>query len=132
MTGEINLDKLLASMTPILVDGEYVFYSFPDARYGDRAELEPVASCIEPEGLTLVIPKSRADEYGLDYDSAFRGISLGVHSSLEAVGLTAALATKLTEHGITANVVAGYFHDHIFVHSEHADKAMAALNELAR
>ena len=132
MTGEINLDKLLASMTPILVDGEYVFYSFPDARYGDRAELEPVASCIEPEGLTLVIPKSRADEYGLDYDSAFRGISLGVHSSLEAVGLTAALATKLTEHGISANVIAGYFHDHIFILHEHADEAMAALAELAQ
>jgi hypothetical protein len=62
----------------------------------------------------------------------FRGITLNVHSGLDAVGLTAALSSKLAEHGISANVIAGYFHDHIFVQNEHAEKAIAALNELVR
>jgi hypothetical protein len=63
---------------------------------------------------------------------AFKGISLTVHSSLDAVGLTAAFSSKLAEHGISANVFAGYYHDHIFVQSELAQSAIEALNEIAR
>ena len=132
MTGERDIEKLLASMSPILMHGEYVFCNFPNAQYGDRPELKPLASCVEPEGLTLIIPRPRADANQLGYDSVFRGITLRIHSSLDAVGLTAAVSVKLTEYGISANVIAGYFHDHIFVQSEHAEKAMAALDELAR
>jgi len=132
VTGERDIEKLLASMSPILMHGEYVFCNFPNAQYGDRSELKPFASCVEPEGLTLIIPRPRADANQLSYDSVFRGITLRIHSSLDAVGLTAAVAVKLTEHGISANVIAGYFHDHIFVQSEYAEKAMAALDELAR
>lgn len=113
------------------MDGEYVFCSFENARYGSGQELEPVAACMETEGLTLVIPRAKADQHQLSYQSVFRGITLRVHSSLEAVGLTAAFTTKLSQHGISANVIAGYFHDHIFVRSDHADIAMAALSELA-
>lgn len=131
-TGESDLGKLLASMSPVLIDGEFVFCSFENAHYGDHSEFEPIAVVTESEGLTLVIPKSKADEFDLNYESTFRGITLEVHSSLEAVGLTAAFSSKLTEHGISANVIAGYFHDHIFVPSEHAEKAIAALTEPAR
>ena len=132
MTGESNIEKLLTAMSPVLLHGEYVFCNFPDARYGDRSELKPFASCVEPEGLTLIIPRFKADANQLGYDSVFRGITLRIHSSLEAVGLTAAVSVKLTEYGISANVIAGYFHDHIFVQSEYAEKAMAALDELTR
>ena len=130
MTGETNLANLLSAMSPTLIAGEFVFCSFQNARYGDHAELEPIASISESEGLTLVIPKSKADAHGLKYESLFRGITLTVHSSLDAVGLTAVFSTKLAAHGISANVIAGYFHDHIFVQSDLAENAMAALNEL--
>jgi hypothetical protein len=132
MTGERDLEKLLASLSPVLIDGEFVFCSFENARYGDHLDLQPIAAITESEGLTLVIPKSKADEHELNYGSVFKGITLKVHSSLGAVGLTAAFSSKLTEHGISANVIAGYFHDHIFVQSDHAEKAIAALDELAR
>ena len=115
MSGETNLDKLLATISPSLMDGEFVFLSFANAGYGDYANLDPVASIIEAEGLTLVVRKSQADRHALEYQSSFKGITLGVHSSLDAVGLTAAFSVKLTEQGISANVIAGYFHDHIFV-----------------
>lgn len=130
MTGEKNLDKLLSAMSPALIAGEFVFCSFEKARYGDHSELEPIAAFTESEGLTLVIPKSKADQHGIKYESVFRCITLTVHSSLDAVGLTAAFSSKLAEHGISANVMAGYFHDHIFVQNELAENAMAAISEL--
>lgn len=131
MTGELNLKKLLTTMSPELMDGEYVFCSFQNAQYGDYSELEPIVTCVEQEGLTLVIPRSNADEHKVDYDFPYKRITLNVHSSLEAVGLTAAFSSKLTEHGISANVIAGYFHDHIFIQKELADKALAALKEFS-
>jgi hypothetical protein len=132
MTGEKDLQKLLASMSPELIEGEFVFCTFLNTQYGDRSALEPIAAIREAEGLTLVIPKSKADENNIRYDSVYKQITLTVHSSLDAVGLTAAFAGKLTEHGISANVIAGFYHDHIFVQSEHAERAMEALHELAR
>ncbi|MFT4635342.1 MAG: hypothetical protein ACI854_000495 [Arenicella sp.] len=131
MSGETNLDKLLATMSPSLMDGEFVFLSFANAAYGEYANLDPVASIIEAEGLTLVIQKSQADRRALEYQSSFKGITLGVHSSLDAVGLTAAFSVKLTEHGISANVIAGFFHDHIFVQVNDAERAIAALQQLS-
>ena len=130
MTGEIELKKLLATMSPALITGEFVFLTFENAGYGDHADLHPIAAFTEAEGLTLVIPKSEADSHALSYESVFKQITLRVHSSLDAVGLTAAFSQKLAEHGISANVIAGYFHDHIFVQIKDAQKAIAALSEL--
>ena len=132
MTGERDLEKLLASMSPELMDGEYVFCTFQNAQYGDYLDLEPVAAIRESEGLTLIIPKRKADDKNINYESAFKRITLRIHSSLDAIGLTAAFSSKLTEHGISANVIAGYYHDHIFVQSEFAERAIEALSELAR
>jgi len=131
MSGESNLETLLASMSPVMLDGKYVFCSFTDAAYGDHANLQPIASIVETEGLTLVIPKLSADVNNIPYEGVFKGITLQVHSSLEAVGLTSAFSTKLTEHGISANVIAGYFHDHIFVQNDYAKKALDALKEFS-
>ena len=131
MIGEKNLEMLLNSMSPELMDEEYVFCTFQGAQYGEYAELEPVVAVFESEGLTLVIPKSKADDNGFEYESVFRQITLSVHSSLDAIGLTAAFSAKLTEHGISANVIAGYYHDHIFVQRGFAEKSIDALKEFA-
>jgi uncharacterized protein len=130
MSGETDLDTILASMNPQQSPQEFVFCTFPEARYGDHAMLDPVASVTEQEGLTLVLPRDQADVSGLPYETVFRRITLSVHSSLTAVGLTAAVATRLAERGISANVVAGFYHDHIFVQSELAEEAVTALREL--
>jgi hypothetical protein len=132
MPGERHLRNLLTNLSPELVAGEFVFCSFHNSSYGEHVDLEPIASVNESEGLTLVIPRSIAEDRGLSYETVFKGITLNAHSSLEAVGLTVAFAHKLAEHGIAANVLAGYYHDHIFVPREYAEKAMKALEELAR
>lgn len=127
MIGETDLSVLLKSMQPELSEVEYVFCTFADNRYGDHADLHPVAMVAEEEGLTLVIARTVADKHAIEYESLMKKITLKVHSSLEAVGLTAAFARVLGEHHISANVVAGFYHDHIFVQSDRADAAMAAL-----
>jgi len=130
MTGETDLSILLGSMSPVLHEEEYVFISV-DGNYGDHAYLEPLCSFQEKEGLSLIISKQRAVEHGYASGDIFKVITLEVHSSLSAVGLTAAFATVLSEAGISANVVAGYYHDHIFVQTEAAEKALKALKELS-
>jgi hypothetical protein len=131
MLGETNLTALLASMSPVLLDDEYVFCSV-QGQYGDYQTLLPLATFRESEGLTLVLTKAAAIEGGLSFESVFKAITLTVHSSLDAVGLTAAVANKLTEKGISANVIAAYYHDHIFVQTEKAALAIEALNELSK
>lgn len=130
MSGIEDLSTLLADMQPELQPGRYVFVTLATGRYGDGADLEPIASCLEREGLSLVVPHAKAVENGMAHDSVFRLISLVVHSSLSAVGLTAAIAARLTAEQISANVVAGHFHDHLFVPEERADDAMLALRAL--
>lgn len=132
MNGITDLVLLLASLRPALAEGEFVFLSFAGAAYGDQAELEPIASFMEDEGLTLIVPRRRADAAGLTYEVSFRKITLGVHSSLIAVGLTQAVAQCLAERGISANVVAAFHHDHVFVPSDVAVPALEALEDLAR
>ncbi len=129
--GSTEIGELLKHMKPELLAGEYVFLSFQSSAYGDHTELAPIASFREQEGLTLVVPKASADQNRHSYSSVFRCITLQIHSSLEAVGLTAAFATQLTKFSISANVIAGYYHDHIFVGAEDAIKAIAALQELS-
>ena len=128
MVGETNLSKLLGSMSPELMPDEYVFCSV-QGEYRDFHELSPLASYREVEGLTLVVTKEAAISNKLPFESVFKGITLTIHSSLDAVGLTAAVSAKLAEKDISANVIAAYYHDHIFVQTEKAELAMEALGE---
>ena len=130
MAGETDLEKLLASMAPCVFPDEYVFCTVADGKYGDFVDYCLLFSFLESEGLTLVLTKSNADSAYLQYESVFKRITLTVYSSLDDVGLTAAVSGKLAENGISTNVIAGYFHDHIFVQAEKIDIAFKSLKEL--
>lgn len=132
MSAITNLKQLLTHMEPELRStAEFVFCTFRDKKYGAYAELEPLCAFQEKEGLTLILPRAQADRAGISYDGSYLIITLQVHSSLEAVGLTAAVAAKLTDHNISANIVAAYHHDHIFVATAQAEQAVQALRELS-
>ncbi|SKC31357.1 ACT domain protein [Photobacterium piscicola] len=126
MSGITELSELLASMKPALVESEFVFCTVT-GELKEYVDLQPKATFIEAEGLTLILEKKVAEKAQLAFSGCFRQITLTVHSSLEAVGLTAAVSAKLAEHNISANVVAAYYHDHIFVQATKADAAMIAL-----
>ena len=129
MTGEEDLNKLLVLLEPNLLPSDFVFCTAANLKYGDLAELQPIASYQEEEGLTLVLDKKAADGAGLAYDSVFNCITLTMHSSLDAVGLTAAISGKLAANGISANIIAAYHHDHVFVQKCNAQSALQLLTE---
>ena len=130
MSGETDLKAILQSLSPIMLDETYVFCTVVGASYGDYAETAPIASYQENEGLTLVLTQERADIAKLGYEGLFSCISLQVHSSLESVGLTAVVAGKLAAYEISANIIAGYYHDHVFVPQAQASEAFELLRNL--
>jgi len=132
MSGETNLTKLITSMMPVLVENEYVFGTLATYDSEQVLLLNPLSTFQEEEGLTVILTKEKADEFNISYSGVFKCITLNVHSSLDAVGLTAAVSTKLTQSNISANVVAAYYHDHVFIALEDADQALADLNALTQ
>ena len=131
MIAETDLAALIRNLRPKTLPATYVFCSLADTNYGALSHTIPLACFAEPQGLSLVITKESADLEGLAYQGTFRCISLQVHSSLEAIGLTAAVTSELATHGISANVIAGYYHDHVFVPSRHADLALRLLESMS-
>jgi uncharacterized protein len=125
-----NLQQLLQQMQPVLQPGNFVFVTLQQP----KAQLFNAAVGIfkEVEGTTLILEQSVADTNGLKYDYVAAWITLTVHSSLAAVGLTAAVTNALAGAGISCNVVAAYYHDHLFVPATDAEKALNVLKALAK
>lgn len=125
-----NLPLLLRSLEPKLHDGVYVYCVVPHG--SDITTYTPIVTIAELEGLTLVLPEEQAISANLHVMFRSAWITLSVHSDLQAVGLTASVARALSQAGISCNVVAGAFHDHLFVPVEHSRQAMATLRDLQR
>jgi uncharacterized protein len=131
-TGETNLRELLRTMAPVLRGGEFVFANVSPQVFASL-ELASV-ECFFRESasdITVILSKDAAQQAGLPASPLFAWITLTVYSSLEAVGLTAAFARALGDAGISCNVVAAFFHDHIFVPEKDAARAMLTLREVA-
>ena len=129
MSGVVELGDLLKHMAPSLDPADYTFCTVQGG-VADYVQLDPLCTFVEAEGLTLILTVASAEQAQLQFEGTYKRIALTVHSSLDAVGLTAAVSAKLTAAGISANVVAAYYHDHVFVQSQHAAKAMESLSSL--
>jgi hypothetical protein len=114
LAGERDLARLLEGLDPNLHEERYGFVATDDPRLQDG----DFAIVREAEGLTRILP---------DPAGEWARISLGVHSDLEAVGLTAALSSLLAEVGISANIVAALYHDHLFVQWDRSEQALSLL-----
>ena len=129
MSGETNLEVLLKTMSPKLNSGEFVFCAVDTLENIDITTVEMFFR--EEEKITLILKKETAEELQLSYTFVASWITLTVNSSLEAVGLTAAFSNALSMENISCNVVAAYYHDHIFVDVKDAQKAMKILNKFS-
>ncbi|MBL8824927.1 MAG: ACT domain-containing protein [Planctomycetia bacterium] len=108
-------------LQPRLHDGVYVYccatqeYAIPTS-----------AVCVvcEPEGNTLILPEQEAQR--LELKPGFRAawITLDTQTNLTDVGITAVISQALAEQGISCNMVAGYYHDHLFVPAERGEEAI--------
>ncbi|RID91664.1 ACT domain-containing protein [Gemmobacter lutimaris] len=128
MAGETDLGRLLAGMAPRL-EGQDWGYAVATGPLPEG--LDWFALVRETEGLTVIAPIAALRRAGLAAEGPMARITLTVHSALEAVGLTAAVSGALAKAGISANMVAGFHHDHIFLPAQDAERAMAVLRGLS-
>lgn len=122
MPGEIDLDKILESLNPELSEEEYIFCTSKN-KIAKLRGLEPWAIIEEQEGTTYILERRKAESNKIDFESVFKRITITVYSSLNSVGLTAVISRWLSECGISANFVSGYYHDHVFVPIDRAEEA---------
>lgn len=129
MKGEINLSTLIRNMEPFLNEGDFVFCLVENTK---AIPFDHVLFYFrEKEAITIVVRKEYADAHQLFYHYISSWITLRIHSALEAVGLTAAFSKVLADEGISCNVVAAYYHDHIFIAKADASKAIESLRKLS-
>lgn len=126
MAGETNLTTLLRSLQPELDPREYGVVALP-LDLPLPSGLRPIGWFEEAEGQTLIATADALADAGFDQPGGWARVTLTVHSSLEAVGLTATIATALAQAGISANVVAAFYHDHVFVPWDRRHDAIAIL-----
>jgi hypothetical protein len=98
MSGETDLNRLIASMHPELRDGTYVFVTVP-LDGADAVGLGAVMSFREDEGVTMIVSERAASAAGLVGVFPWRMITLTVHLALDAVGFLAAITTRLAATG---------------------------------
>lgn len=127
MSGSTDLAAMLQTLEVVSLPDEYVYATLP----ADHAAVALArATVTEKEGLTVVLRRVDADAHDVAYEYVAAWLTLSVHSSLEAVGLTAAFSHALGQAGISCNVLAGYYHDHILVSSADRDQAISVLHGL--
>ncbi|MBR8178819.1 ACT domain-containing protein [Burkholderia ambifaria] len=127
---ENDLAVLLRTMQPELHRGAFAFVTLPaDA---EISLSEAIATFREAEGMTVVVDEETAARRGWPVLFRAAWITLTVHSDLAAVGLTAAFARALGAAGISCNVMAAAYHDHIFVPFDDGPRALDALVALQR
>lgn len=128
--GETDLPTLLSTMTFTLDPATYVYLTTCTPLTTLIPQLSPKLIFQESEGTTVVTTSELAMEHGYEHTFTCRMITLEIHSSLEAVGFMAAISKKLTEWGVSANVVSAFYHDHLFVPVGKEEVAMEVLGDL--
>jgi uncharacterized protein len=130
MAAETDLQQMIKNMKPQLNYGAYVFCTLPHLHNLNMGNV--LMSFREAEAYTIIINQEIADELNLTYLDTYGWITLTVHSALNAVGLTAAFSNALAQNNISCNVVAAFYHDHIFVPIADAQKALHILDQLSQ
>ncbi len=131
MVGISDLKVLLGSMNPELIDCEYIFSTISEKDLS-LLRIKPLLLFRENEGITIIVKKEDADNSSIPYDTLWSLITLNVHSDLQAVGFLAVITKELAKEKISVNVVSAFYHDHLFVPVNKAEKAMEVLKNLSK
>ena len=128
MSGEKELTKLLQTLEGHVHDDVFVFVTCHKDDVPDDGDVQMQFQ--EADGVTLILSKQKAQDHGFSWEFACRMITLKIHSSLEAVGFIAHIASELAKADMGVNPVSGFFHDHLFVPVDRVDDAMAILAQI--
>jgi len=134
MPGETSLSTLLTTLHPTLHPSTFVFITLPHHDFTASFPIPFTSIQLlfrEAEGITLVTDLLLAQQHDFQYQFRSRMITLDVHSSLDAVGFIAVVASRLADQGISTNPVSGYYHDHLFVPENRAEDAVKVLKTIA-
>lgn len=131
MTVVKETHAMIAGMAPVIDPETWHFCTTNDHDLAGRAREHALAGFVEDEGFSLILPDTAAKDMGFECDMPMTRITLSVHSALDGVGLTAAVASALAEAHIPCNMVAAYHHDHAFVPVEQAERALEVLSAVA-
>lgn len=127
--GETDLQRLLAGLSPQLSPLPRTISA--QAR-GAPVPAGAIMLFREDEATTVIAetgPDARAGTAGAE--PLWAQITLRVHSSLDAVGMMAAVAAALAARDIPCNAVSACFHDHLFVPWAKREDALAAIEALS-
>jgi uncharacterized protein len=125
------LSSACNALNAVQLPGVYVFSSLPAGT--DLSGLPVVSTIVEPEGLSVIAREDEAVARGWKVLFRAAWIQFGLATALEGVGLTAAVSTALggvTPKPISCNIVAGAYHDHVFVPIERAAEALEVINRI--
>lgn len=114
---------MVAGMAPKLQSGRFHFRTLASS---EHVPSDALGVFRETEGISIIEPAKQMSE------AAFSWITLTVNSSLDGVGLTAAVSQALAAQDIPCNVVAAARHDHLFVPEKRAKEAILILEALAK
>lgn len=128
--GEKNLATLLRTMQPSLLDGTWSFVTVPAGRPVPSG-LNPLMTCREPEGLTMLLDEADLARSGLPHAFFCKGIALHTNSSLYAIGFLAAISETLAKQAMSINIVSAFNRDYVFVPAARAEEAVEVLKKLA-
>ena len=131
MSGETNLDKLLQSIQPKLMDETFVFCTVPKGKEREIQDLS-VSYFREAEADAAILKETDAQAIGLEYEYPSKMITLEVHSGLDAVGFLAAITAVLAKAGISVNPVSAFYHDHLFVPVDRAEDTMKLIKSMGK
>jgi hypothetical protein len=125
-----DIGELMASMEPEIRERDLVFCTL-DWDNLPEDPIDPLLLFKEREGFTVIITEKKAKTLNLSYNLTWARIELTVHSSLNAVGFLAEVTKVLAENGLSVNVVSAFHHDHLFIPSGDAKKALKVLTDLS-
>lgn len=123
--GETDLATMLATLAVDRRPGVFTYITVATVLPDLLAQAHAIV--MEGASTTVVLPVEVAERDGHVVELRLAWLTLTVQSSLEAVGLTAAVSKRLARENISCNVLAGYHHDHLLVPVDRADDAIAAL-----
>lgn len=127
--GETDLQRLLAGLAPELAERPRAIRSQPA---GEAFPADAIMLFREQEGTTIIVAVDDVPVADTQDRALWAQITLRIHSSLEAVGMLAAIASALAARDIPCNAVSAYYHDHLFVPWVRREDAIDALRELSK
>ncbi|MGN6153179.1 MAG: ACT domain-containing protein [Lysobacteraceae bacterium] len=121
-TGETDLSRLLAGLAPELAPTPRAIRT---QAHDAPVPADAILLFREDEGTTVIVATDDREAAPL-----WAQVTLRIHSSLDAVGMMAAISAALTDAGIPCNAISAYYHDHLFVPWARREDAMDALHAL--